>query len=202
MITSEVGVCNVAIGMLGGELIFSLDDESDEAKLCKANYDLCRDTALEARNWTFAAGRALLNPMVETPSHQWSAKFLLPSDCVKVRQVCSDTGMLVDTPWEKEENYILANESILYIKYTKRIKDPARYSSAFIQAFASLLASLIAVPLTGDVNVSQSFYNAFAAKVETAGGQDGVQGKNQRLRTTRLIRVRTANSVVGTGSTI
>ena len=67
MATSPVQICNISIGWLGGTLITSLDDGTNEANLCKATYEPSRDQVLEERNWTFATKRTSLNPIADPP---------------------------------------------------------------------------------------------------------------------------------------
>ena len=51
----KIGICNMAIGYVGGNSIMSFADESLEANQCELNYDIAREFCLESRDWTFAA---------------------------------------------------------------------------------------------------------------------------------------------------
>ena len=59
MAISEVSICNQALSWLGQETITSLDDQATTAVWMNANYDLLRDSVMEARMWTFATVRAV-----------------------------------------------------------------------------------------------------------------------------------------------
>lgn len=190
MISSPVGICNLAIGWLGGNLIISLDDDTTEANLCKANYESSRDAALEYRDWTFATSRRMLNPEVSAPEFGWSKKFLLPSDNIRVINVSDDVNFRRRMEWEKEEDRILCDKDIIYIRYIKRIVDVTKYSAGFIQAAAARLASDIAIPMTNNPKLMHSFWQLFEIKCEIAGSMEGTQGTNVIMRSDRFVRVR------------
>ena len=57
---SEIQICNLAISWLGGQRITSFGDETAEAILCYANYELARDAVLERIEWSFAIKRVIL----------------------------------------------------------------------------------------------------------------------------------------------
>ena len=54
---SQVEICNDALRMLAGRSITSIDDDSAEARVCKALYPLTRDEMLDEFDWRFATTR-------------------------------------------------------------------------------------------------------------------------------------------------
>lgn len=190
MALSEVGICNLTLSWLGANLITALTDDSEEARLCNANYDAARDTTLEDRDWTFATSRRTLTPLVATPNFGYAYAFQLPSDCIRVIQVDSDEDQLYGEPWERNEDRILADVSTLYIRYIKRITDTAKFSAGFIQACAAQIGVNIAIAITGSKDMQVLMENMYADKIGRAGTMDGLQGKNKPLRSTQLTRVR------------
>ena len=187
---SDVTICNLALGWLGANLIISLDDAGDEAALCKANYGTSRDATLEARNWTFASSRKRLIPLAEAPEFGYSYQFQLPADNIRVLVAGNDPKFRDDLDWLKEEDKILSDVQVLYILYTKRIEDPQKFSSGFVHAFAARLASDMAVPLTNSKDMQQLMAQLYLGKLEVAGVMDGIQGKNTKLVSNQLVRVR------------
>lgn len=188
---SEVDICNLALGWLGANPIESLSDDSTEARLCNTNYDNCRDTTLEARNWTFATTRRELPRSPDAPDFEYSHKFLLPSDCMRVMQASDDPEFRDFTlDWVREEDYVLSNYTHMYIRYIMRIEDITKFSATFINAMAAQIAVALAIPITSKTALMDAFMKKYDYFVDIAGGNDGVQGKNEVLRNDRLIKVR------------
>lgn len=189
MATSEVSISNMAIGWLGGNLITSLDDASNEAALCKANYAICRDAVLEDRDWTFAMSRKALSPLTSTPIG-YAYQYQIPSDLIRVVNFSDEPLFVHDLHWERQGDVLVTDAAIVYLKYIMRVTDPTKFSSGFVHALAARIAMEIALPLTNSAEMQQSMSQLFGVKLERAGAMDGMQGKNVPLRTSRLIGVR------------
>jgi hypothetical protein len=190
MSLSEVGICNLALGWLGANLITSLDDDSEEARLCDANYEAARDATLEDRNWVFATTRRTLTPLAAAPDFGYSNAFQLPSDCIRVVQADSDEDQTVGEMWERNEDTLLADAEVLYIRYIKRITDTVKFSAGFVQACAAQIGVNIAIAITGSKDMQTLMEAMYEDKVGRAGTMDGLQGKNKELRSTKLTKVR------------
>jgi len=194
MAISEVSISNITIGKLGGMPIMTLDDGTTEADLCKANYEPSRDLTLETLDWTFARARAYLTPLAgadaEIHGNDYSNRFQLPPDCLVVRKVSADGSFEDRVDVDKEGRTLVSSESVLYIKYTKRITDPTLFSPGFIQLFAFQLAADICIPLTAKVAQEKSLRERVEELVDHAGGADGVQSKPQKQKAYRTLDAR------------
>jgi len=60
MAEDKVAICNSALTLVATRKIVTIDDQSKEARECKANYDLCRRAVLRMHRWNFATTRVLL----------------------------------------------------------------------------------------------------------------------------------------------
>ncbi len=169
----------MAIGWLGGTLITSIDDESVEAELCKANYDNVRDAVLEERDWSFATSRKVLAPSSTPPDFGYTNQFELPSDYIRVIAVSSNPAFTRSIDWAKEGNAILADLDVLYIKYIRKVIDETQFSSGFAQAFAARLAMEFALPITNSPEMQQQMQQLYAIKLDRGGTMDGMQGTNK-----------------------
>lgn len=190
MATSEVSISNMALGWLGGNLIVSLDDDSTEAALCKANYDICRDAVLEDRDWTFATDRRILSALTSAPAFGYAYQYQLPSDLIRILEVSDEPLFVHDLQWERQGSVVVTDAAIAYLRYIKRIEDPTKFSAGFVHAVAARLAMEIALPLTNSPEMQSSMISLYGTKLERAGAMDGMQGKNRQLRVNRLIGVR------------
>lgn len=191
MATSEVSISNMALSWLGGNLIISLDDESDEAAACKANYSICRDAVLEDRDWTFATQTCILSPQVGEPvGSGYAYQFTVPAELIRIIAVSDEPKYVHDLQWEIQGNTIVCDSSILYLKFIKRIEDPIRFTAGFVHALAARLAVEIALTITNSPDMQNQMTALYATKLERAGAMDGMQGKNVPLRSNRLLKVR------------
>jgi len=213
MAASPVAICNIALGWLGGDLIISLDDQTVEAKLCKANYEPLRDAVLEEREWTFAVKR--LEPVETTglPLYGYDKTFQIPPEVIRVLQVSRagevDSGILVEgsfksatrggtgtgretrIEWAREGDLIFANNSArIFMRALVRIDDTTKFSPAFDQVLAARLAMDLALPLTNSSKYQQEAARMYGEKMALAAASDGMQGRSQNVRSDAFTVVR------------
>ena len=197
-ITTQTGICNISLGWLRANLIVNFDtDESVEAKLCRANYDRMREAVLEDREWRFATKRVSLLADIEVPEYGWLHRFKLPSDTIRALACAAmkatplnNSAMDNNIEWEREEDFIKADRSQIFLRYTMNIEEPTKFSPGFVQSLATRLAAELAVPLTGSDKRHDSLMAQYVAMVDRAGTRDGMQGKARKRRPGRLQQAR------------
>jgi len=190
---SEVSICNLSLSWLAGNLITSLDDETNEAKICKANYDQARDAVLEDRAWTFATTRYRWTPLTATPTFGYAYAFLIDPEVLRVLEVRDDDGKANGATyldWRREENHIVCDVDVIYVKAIKRIVDTSRFPPAFVQCLAARIAADIAITLTESRSIQQDMWNLYMKKLDDAMATDGSQGKTDIIESRVLTRVR------------
>ena len=186
----QVGICNLALGWLGASLITSVDDASTQAELCKANWDAVRDAVLEQREWTFAVARVDLAADAEAPAFGWTARYPLPAECIRVLTADDGSGY-ADFEWVREGGYILASQaSPVFIRYLKRVEDPAQWSASFGMAMAYRLAATLAVPLSENRSAQGDLWALYQKSLDEAGRRDGMQGRSESVRSSSLAQKR------------
>ena len=139
---SDVGICNLALYLLGMEPITAISppDNTDRARLCAAWYPISRDAVLRAHDWNFAIERQELN--LDTPSNPVSGytyQFVLPTDpyCLRVIEVNEDPT----ADWVVEGRRLLTDDSTAIIKYLAQITTPGNFDSLFVEALAAKMAT-------------------------------------------------------------
>lgn len=195
MAVSEVSICNQAISWLAGTPITSLDDDTVEAILCKANYELARNAVLEDRAWTFATRRFVLTPEAEKPAWGYGQQYLIPPEIIRVLEVHdADNQRLANGPsdmdWRREENRIVCNRAKIYVKALVKIEDPERFTPAFVQCLAARIAADIAIPLTESTQMQKDMWALYQVKLADAAATDGSQGRSDIMESRELIIVR------------
>lgn len=209
MAVSDVAICNQALGWLGGELITSLSipEDSDEWKLCNANYAPLRDAVLVEREWTFAIARAEFAALASAPTYGFDKAFQIPATALRVLQVTlagdgvaaggttekytQFQGRYTAIEWQREGQTIVANGAErIYAKYIQQVTDTTKFSPAFDQALAARIAMDLAIPLTNSRLLQRDMAAMYGEKIAIAAASDGAQGRSVRTRTGSLIRVR------------
>jgi hypothetical protein len=182
--------------LLGAEFITSFDDNTVEAKLCKANYEPVRDTVLEEHNWTFATQWRVLVAAANPAEGEFDKEYPLPSDVLTV--------LVVGEDYEHQENWQLENNAIRTNAAGKcqvlyRVTDPSKFSSMFIQALVARLAAEMAIPITNSRTLMETMYALYEQKISKAASRDSQQGKSRRIRSKWLNRARfsSGESVLG-----
>ena len=192
---TEVSICNLALSWLAGNLIISLDDETKEAQLCKANYDSSRDAVIEDRAWTFATQRYRWTPLTNAPVYGYSHAFMIDPEVVRILEVRdSDDPYSANgansLDWRRESNAIVTNASVIYVKALRRVVDTSKYPPSFVMALAARLAADICIPLTESRQMQQDMWTLYMRKLDDAMATDGMQGSTDIIESRKLVDIR------------
>ena len=173
--TSVVDICNLALSNIRAGSINNIDEPSLQAQQCKLKYPFMRDRLLTELPWSFNHKIRALS-LVTTEIYNWAYAYQYPSDCLKISRLIgayeelanADADVisrLIDSqllpisdmrrkvPYEifnfSDNKVIGANEADLRIGYSVKVTDPNLFSTDFILALSHLLASELAIPVTG-----------------------------------------------------
>ena len=154
--TSDVDICNLALGHLGDEAtVTSIDpaEGSIQAEHCQRYYPIARKALLEIHPWNFAKKRRALTALDETPPESWAYVYAYPNGCAKPLKLLS-TGSTDDDAGEDFVVEMLDDAQVIYtnvedaiLVYTALVTDMTKYSALAINAMARLLASYLAGPI-------------------------------------------------------
>lgn len=176
MASSEVKICNMALGRVGVSIfIDALTESSQAAVVCNQFYESSRDRALVEGRFNFATTRATLADL-GTPPTNWSYRYALPSDCLDVQRIVTPG---IRNPLAKNRiPFELAEEAgarVLYtdqaqaeLVYTKRVTNPNLFSPQFESALAWLLASEITMPLAAAPNLATNAFKRYLGEISAA----------------------------------
>lgn len=161
MATSEVSICNLALGKIGAGTIVALDEESTEARACRLHYAPTRDEILRSHRWNFAIKAESLVQSVDKPPFGWAFQYALPTDCLRVLEMNAFDLAQRPGTWEIEGRWVMTDEETCDIKYIRRITDCNQFDSLFADGLALKLAAKIAMPLNGSLNMSEALLGQF-----------------------------------------
>ena len=190
--TSQTRICNQALSKLGANQIINIDQDSTEAGLCKTFYDDVLREMLESHTWTFATKRYELPKSAETPPKPFAAKFLIPSDVLRVIEASEQPDFTRGnrTDWQVEDGFILSNSDTMYIRAIYNNTAVNSYTPKFIRAFAVRLASELSLAITESRSMHESLVQEFTMLMGAAVGSDSQQGRSRVYRSNQLIDVR------------
>lgn len=206
---SEVDICNQALTAVGvSQFIQSLNENSLQAVVLRQFYHQTRDQVLEEFPWNFADSYVQLQD-IGSPPTGWGYRYRYPSDCVNAREIhlpyasgpsgivwthpdkaspCSRFAVVEDE--QSGGKAIITNLAGAALHYTKRIINPALYSAKFVDAFAYLLASKVAAPLSAKPEYAQTALQAYQQAILAAGASNMNEGNALRERESEFLEAR------------
>lgn len=148
--SSEVQICNRALLEFGDLTITALTDDTDEGRFCKVYYPQLRDLLLYLHPWNFAMTRADLTGSVisDAPPFEWAYAYTLPTEppCLRAWELYG-----TDAEWIVEGGQLLTNLSEdVFLRYIAQITESGKFTPAFVECLALLLASKGAARLAED----------------------------------------------------
>lgn len=160
--SSQVEISNAAIIAVGGEIIASFNEHTPEAILIRTLWDQIRKNLLRLNSWNFAVKRVQLARSATPPNFDFSYRYALPYDNLRVLQVWTDDDYRI------ENGYITTNAETCFLKYIADIPDVNVWSSDFIDLMSARLSAEIAYAVTKDKGVTQMQWNVYTQKLNAA----------------------------------
>lgn len=180
MAKSYVAIANMALGHLGeDDTISAPDEESRAARLVATHWNTTRLFVLEEAAWSFASRTIELVQRADDPNWPIALNrkpFPLPADLVTLAEIVKpdlndddDEFAIEGGPVGSE---LLVEEdgpiTIRYVRDGADIADPARWSAAFVQAFAFRLAWQIADGMAADKGRKDRALSSYTAAIRKA----------------------------------
>lgn len=194
--TSEVAVCNGALGLLGAERITSIDpntDGSTEADLCAQYFSTARDATLRAYPWNFSIARADLGaPLASSdpraPLYEWLYGFVLPRTndnwCLRVLE----TKDRID--YRVEGETLVCNDASVQIKYIRRVTALSLWDDQAKLALAAHLAMMLAMPITKSASVMQAMGQMYQLRIDEGYNTDTQEGTPEEIDSDEVLNAR------------
>jgi len=174
MATSDVDVCNAALGKLGQDItIASLSEQTKHARAFNRVFDRVRDYVNADFPWPFAIKSAALALDAQT-AIGWTYRYSYPSDCLDALAVCAEDGVRmaqaavvggcddrigVDARYDFEVQHgdqdtsIVTDLASAYLIYVRRVEDMARWSVHAIEGLTCRLAIEVAPVIAAEVGL-------------------------------------------------
>jgi len=192
---SAIEICNLALAQLGQTKITNLLAPTNASEeLCALHYPLVRDALLEQAEWSFSIARHTFdNGATSSANWGYSCRFPIGNDFLRILFVSNNQDEEQYNPsfrWAKEDNAILADSKVIYVKAIKRVEDTTKFPPMFVQAISSRLALELCIPLTENQKLYSQLERSYFNKVQSAATINSMQGRSKRLKAGQLLASR------------
>lgn len=169
-------ICNIALSYIAKKQISSIEENTQEARLCKLQYDHTRRILLRDYSWNFAKKHADLAKL-DLKIRGWQYAYAYPNDCIAIRFIYNAAGAEAKEYERTQFDTCLSGDNVKIIttnmldakiEYTADIVDVGLFSDDFCEAFTRLLASNIALNLTGNSGIADAQYQLFQMSMQRA----------------------------------
>jgi len=171
MALTDIDIANAVFIKLGLMPAVSLSEPTDQVTAFNNIFPILRRRALMAGKWRFARIRASLTKNATDPVFDWDAAYDIPAASLLVLST-DDDGL----PWLVEGTTILTNRDSMTIIYIRDEKDPNKFIHLFVEALTELVASELAVALTGRADLKEEHFKIYLHKMQEARTLESQQG--------------------------
>lgn len=188
----------MALSHLGQRAINSITEGTVNALKCVTFFDSCRDALLREHGWNFATKRVALAEISGETVLGWDYLYSVPSLCLYVRSVFTEDTLVGNINTEFRElispttnvRAIATNLESAYCEYTVQVTDTTLFDPMFVDALSYKLASKLAQPLCGNVELGKTMYAAYLQSVAEAKRLNKCENNEERPETSSYIDVR------------
>lgn len=166
---SKIEITNIALIRLGANPINSFEEGSTEATIAGAVWDTARTSLLRDHPWNFAIKDIEVPQSTTAPIVQYSYKYQLPSDCLRLLEVYDDDN------YKLKGREIHTNSNSCKVKYIYDVTDTTVWDSAFVDLMSAKLAFELAYPITKSNSLMQQMGEIFTLKVQKARFVDSTE---------------------------
>lgn len=183
---SSVSICSNALLSLGDNTINAFSDPTDRARLSNL-YETRRNALLRSHPWNCAVKRVILAPDTTTPIFDFSNRFVLPADCLRVLQV---GNRYEELDYKIESGAILADTDVLPLRYIWLNDVESSWDAMLIEGMELVMAAAFAYPITQSTSKEQACMEAVKSFLKQARAVDGTEEPPETLGDFRLLTSR------------
>lgn len=169
-----IDIINNALNYLGQQSIQSVDEQNDRARKCKQFYDVARLELLRKQDWGFAQEEVILNKLPKENYLERKFVYAYPTNALFIKKIYSKESIRLRRNFEYRvatldgQKVICSNEREPRAIITKDVQDTTLFDATFKEALAYLLASKVAMALTGDAEIYRLAVQQFQISINDA----------------------------------
>ena len=166
---NSVEICNMALAMAGMPPITSMDENNNNARLCKSFFPVLRDRILRSHFWSFATNYTHLQQLRESSlDPEFPYVCALPVDFLRMVE-------LQEQDYKKVGRNILVKYMPAVCIYIRQVEDPEEFDPSFCACLQYLLASEICAANTRDIQLVNFYKQNYLELLETAKATDSIE---------------------------
>jgi hypothetical protein len=188
---SSSDIANLSLARIGAERLNDLTTDSSVQSIhCRLIYEPDRQALLRRYWWPFAARRAKLAQSATVPACEYAYQYALPNDFLTLRSIWDSNGQGLGDNFQDtcsiEGQFILSDNSELYIRYTADVTDTTKFDPLFIQCLKTRMALDLLYPLgktsaNGAADRLQMELDGLLIQVKQMSlSEQNLRGRNQR----------------------
>lgn len=192
--SSKVEICNLALSRLAAARIDSFDDNTIEAKECKAIYELVAKHVQSLGPWACNKFRVTLAQSTTTPDFGFAYQYQLPTNplCLRVLKINEDkVGSITH---QIENGVLLTDESVMSILYVGLVTDSQQYDVYLEQAIVANLIAQMAYKFTASLDAADRAEKLAEMKTNELLNLSSLQGSNDYLPSDTFTDIRYGDS--------
>lgn len=187
--TSKIELISNALILIGDAPISSLSDPGAGAIAAANLYDSTYRNMLSIHRWRFAVKTARLSRLVAEPDTGFQYQFQLPTDHLYLIRVKSGVNRGSTRDFEIYEDKLHTNRSDVYIDYIYLVAED-KLPAWFAKAMEFHLASLLAIPVTGNSTRADYYRAQYEMQLKRAKHADASERPNVEIEDKPFIDVR------------
>ncbi len=170
---TDTDICNMALSYIGKGTITNKDEDIEDARACNLFYDAARCEILRAYPWGFAHRIERL-ALIDKEVPGWTYTYGYPDKCLKINKITEKTPSVVQ--YERFEiinlgsgtKAVITDLKNAYADYIWDVEDAELFDDLFVTAITHLLASKIAMRLTGNPQITSQEYQLYNVCMQNA----------------------------------
>lgn len=187
--TSKIELISNALILIGDAPISSLEDRGAGSIAASNLYENTYRGLLSEHMWRFAIKNAQLSRLAGEPTTPYKYAFQLPSDFIYLVRAGGKNNYGAIQDFEIYEDQVHCNYPELWVDYTYRVNED-KLPAWFVQTFEFLLASKLAIPVTGNSTRAQYYAGEYERQVRKARHADASERPNKVIQDNPFVTAR------------
>lgn len=169
---TEVQLCNMTMAFLKVETIESLNEDSQQATLCKEYLQICIDDALtQMHHFSFSVKSITLTTALDQTYRDWLYLYAPPSDMLQPIEFVD----LENGDWEVVADGIATDQdelTIVYMKQMTRVSDlPNHFARAVAYRLAMTIGPLLSPAMGTEIGFAVQMYDQYLREAANFDGR-------------------------------
>jgi len=186
---TAIKICSRASILIGGDAIQSFTDGTTESDVAASIYEDIARSSLTNTRWRFATTQVQLSRLTDVPASRYSAAYQLPSDYLMINSLTVNDNIIEYDTYTNKAFSNAVETDVVMADYVFRVSEE-HWPAYFILAVELSLASLFAVSIARDAQLSNAMEARAEMQMRKARTLDSQQQTTRKLNTSRFISQR------------